>query len=62
MLEPAIHKLAMSEGNEAAVAAARQISGKEHSLLFEAKIALLFIGHYALMGTGLKDVQCWCVD
>ena len=57
-----IHRIAMMDGNEAGLTAARQYTGQDGTALFEALISLMFIGHYAHMGTRTSDTQRWCVD
>ncbi|MCJ1293247.1 hypothetical protein MMC34_004801 [Xylographa carneopallida] len=61
-LRPEIHRIAMLDENITAREAARQVSGKDSTRLFEAVIGMLFVGHYAYMGTRNPDVQRWCVD
>lgn len=61
-LEPEIRHIARMEENEAALAAARQMTGKDDVVLFEAIIKLLFIGHFAYMGTRNSVTQRWCVS
>lgn len=61
-LQPEIMRIATIEGNEAALVAARQTSGKDNSVLFGAIIAMIFIGHYAIAGKMTREMQRWCVD
>ncbi|MCJ1471612.1 hypothetical protein MMC13_000252 [Lambiella insularis] len=60
-LQPETSRIAASGENEAALATARQTSGKDKSVLFGAIMGMMFIGHYALMGPKLPDTQEWCV-
>lgn len=61
-LHPEIHRLAASEENELAMTAAREITDKDHNALFEAMVAMSFIGNYGIMGARTPEDQRWCVD
>ncbi|MCJ1396719.1 hypothetical protein MMC18_009611 [Xylographa bjoerkii] len=57
-----IHRIAIMDDNKTALAAARQVSGHDSTVLFEGVIKMLFAGHYAKIGTRTRDSQRWCVD
>ncbi|MCJ1386980.1 hypothetical protein MMC17_010109, partial [Xylographa soralifera] len=57
-----IHRLALMDENKTALAAARQVSRNDSTVLFEAVIRMLFAGHFAYIGTRTSDSQRWCVD
>lgn len=61
-LQPEIYRLAASGGNELAMTAARETSGKDHDVLFGALVAMIFIGNYGIMGPRTPSDQQWCVD
>ena len=57
-----IHRLALEDVNEQPRKTARQTSGKQSEELFEALIAMFFVGQYARIGEQLPGSQEWCVD
>ena len=61
-LESEIHRVAISGEFDAEVRLARQSSGKDGDLPFEALVGFMFLRRYAIMGPKTPESQQWCVD
>ena len=61
-LESDIQRLFASGDFDKGLRLARQSSGKDNDVFFEAIVRVLFLGRYAIRGPKTKDSQRWCVD